>query len=315
MSAPLSPDPAEVLALAFTAGATVEPDLDAPGEPPWTLRVEEVGQLHLQDGTVTAGDPFTGGLSNPPLDRSPGPGPWPVDVAFARLAPDHERVVAARLRFADGPVARVVPALWGPGGVSGEEAAVGVDAGTAAFACAARGPGLDTEADGEALLAAFDAEDHAACQARPHPRGPDAAVCFSSGWGDGIYGLWWALGEEGQLISLFIDFDLLHRPVWATEDLPMPPPRGPIRTRLEPPVRLWRPWLGGWPGFGADRLCAAGGNTPGFWRVSPNGTTRISIQGWTAGAANFPLPAGPFGPDERLRVGVVTGHRLAARLG
>lgn len=298
-------------ALAFTPGAVVEGEDDGD----WTLAVHPAGTLRLVAGTVSLGDPFVGALSHPPLDQTLPPGAWPVEVAVARMPKGDERVVAARLRVSDAPIARVSRATLGGGETDAE---FFVDAGTGGFACAARAPAFDTEAAGARWLAAFQSVMRDTWATAPLPDAPDAAVAFSTGWGDGVYPAYWAWDEGGAVVGLYADFELLLRPVYATTELPWPPGRGAVplnfRAREEDSVSMYRPWLGGWPGFGPDRLEVVSATPPRLWRVPPGeAVVAVPVARWRLGVAQYDL--GPAAPGTMLRVGVVSAMRPAERRG
>jgi hypothetical protein len=45
---------------------------------------------------------------------------------------------------------------------------------------------------------------------RPSPDRPENIICFSSGWGDGVYPSFFGLSDEGSLIALVTDFLVLY---------------------------------------------------------------------------------------------------------
>lgn len=56
---------------------------------------------------------------------------------------------------------------------------------------------------------------------------------FSSGWGDGLYGALWGWSEEGRLVELVLDFDVLTTPDVLEVELPVASlQRGRIRSEV-----------------------------------------------------------------------------------
>jgi hypothetical protein len=300
--APPEPSAAEPihsdLDLLLAASGTVE--ADRPDDPPWTLQSAPLGALTLAGDRVVVGDPFVGGLSLPPLARRLPPGPHPVSLTVARISEDHLRVAALVMRIGTEPVVRWAPACW----EDGSPAALPVDAGTLCIGCAERAPALDTETHGEALLAAFD---HTALGCR-HPAAPDAVVVASSGWGDGIYGAWWGLDEDGRPAALVLDTEVLVVPVWETVAVPLPLPWRWSTAGLalfdRAGVRLRRGLLqrGLVIGAGLRRLPRL--------RLGPAGGPRRTVQFETvAGVSRWRL--GAWEEGDELELGLIVGHRAA----
>ncbi|MBN2801293.1 MAG: DUF4241 domain-containing protein [Deltaproteobacteria bacterium] len=283
------------LDLAFSSTTAIEGD--SPDEI-WELARHPAGALRLEDGRVAVGDPLTGGLHGV-LARRVAPGSYPVDLAIVSLAPDHQRVAAARLLLSDRPVVRWEPAEFeGSTSSAQDQPAYGVDAGTGFIGCGARSPALDTEEDGEALLAAVL---EGGGLAHPHPSAPDAALTFTSGWGDGMYVSWWGIDDQGDAAALVTDFEVLTCAIWERFTVTLPLPWGKVHhpllanRGLTLSRSLWR----------SNTLVCAGG-APAHLRVLTPEVLAVPAAGsW--GRWTYALPPHPAGAA--LEVAVRTGNR------
>lgn len=292
--------------LAFTPGVRVE---GAWGET-WETAVESVGLLHLRTGGVVVGDPLTGGLSSGPLARQVDPGRYPVEVALVQRPVPDQRTTAARVVFSDAPVDRWERALFPgqddlpPDQIPG----YGVDAGTGCFGCMMAAPALDTEGGGERLLEAMQEQGGSTWVALGHPDAPEDAVVFTTGWGDGFYGSWWGLAEDGTPAMLVTDFELLIVPVWETFTLDLPLPRGRVDHPLVERVdgRLWRPLLG-W-----QQLRGSGPTVPRVRVLVEGQEPRLVGPERTLHGVVYRLRDAPVGA--RLEIAYSVGERPAQRV-
>ena len=169
-----------------------------------------VGALPLPTGRIVAADI----ASNP--DRWPLARRVPAGTYEARAYLADDAVALLELRLAEGEVAR-----WAEAGVEGGAAyAHPSDAGLSAF--------LDVEAR-DAMMA-IDRDLMERGSDFYHERldpvlwgdgfyavlfdvtgdGALKAVVSASGYGDGIYGVWWGLDEEGRALTLVTDYGVLE---------------------------------------------------------------------------------------------------------
>jgi hypothetical protein len=147
-------------------------------------------------------------------------------VAAGRSKPD-ERVAAARLTMSRGKVARWENATRGKQrleALKGDEFfGYGVDAGTGCFMDARTAAALGKLEAAEHKKDNFEGWLMARVQAELLPAGRswgaasvvvDGAeganvVCFSSGWGDGVYASFFGLDARGEPVCLVTDFGVL----------------------------------------------------------------------------------------------------------
>ncbi|MEZ4380012.1 MAG: DUF4241 domain-containing protein [Nannocystaceae bacterium] len=293
--------------LAFDDGAAVEGAWDEP----WTIRVIELGALTLRSGRVVVGDPLTGALaSDDALARRVPPGRYPVQLSVIAASPEDHRVAAAKLVVRDAPVVRWEPALFeGQAPDAARLPCYGVDSGTGVFACADAAP-PDDEASAERLLEALDADADGlpGLGACPHPVAPEAAICFSTGWGDGLYVSWWGVAADGEPSCLVTDFDLLVRTIFERVVVAWPPKRGRVSL---PQVAaregtLWRPLLG------TPRLRHRGPRPPRVRLLAPGEAPRPIPPRWVCNVAEYAVDAAPVGAQ--LEIAYPVGERPARRL-
>jgi hypothetical protein len=296
--------------LAFEDGAVVEGAWDEA----WTIRVIELGALTLRSGRILIGDPLTGALaSEEALARRAPPGRYPVQLSVIAASPEDHRVAAAKLVLRDAPVVRWEPALFEGQEPDAERLpCYGVDSGTGVFACADAAPALDDEESAERLLEALDrdADGLPGLGACPHPVAPESALCFSSGWGDGLYVSWWGLAEDGAPSCLVTDFDLLVRAIYERVVLPWPPPRGRVSL---PQVaaregKLWRPL------FGKPRLHHRGPRLPRVRLLVPGEAPRPIPPRWVRDLAEYAVDDAHQGRGAQIEIGYPVGERPARRL-
>lgn len=292
--------------LAFEDGARVEGSWDET----WTMRVIELGHLRLESGAILIGDPGVGAFDSEPLARRAPPGRYPVLLAVAEM-PGDRRVAAAKLVLRDASVRR-----WEPAFFEGQDPAVkglpcyGVDSGTGTFASAEAAAALTDEEASERLLEALDRgvpgiPELGACA---HPDAPEGALCFTSGWGDGLYVSWWGIGDDGEATCLVTDFGLLIAAIYERIELPWPPPRGRVRHPLlgAMAARLWRPLLG------RPRLQHRGKRLPRVRLIAPGEPARALPPKWRLDVAEYRAEEVPRGA--RVEVAYVVGERPARRV-
>ena len=190
---------------------------------PVEFQCREIGHLIVTSGALAASDPFVS-PNPPPYTQAIPAGRYPVSVAIARFGtgdePD-ERVAFARVELSN------LPALsWTMALTEGQDPATlehdgyfgyGVDAGTGCFMEPIAGQLLAErmDRDDEYFNEIMD-EMQTTYRAtrswldwRPSPEHDANIICFSSGWGDGLYPSFFGFSSQGQLCSLLTDFLIL----------------------------------------------------------------------------------------------------------
>jgi hypothetical protein len=199
-----------LLALAQSGGGTRR------GGKEMHFSAREIGLLEISTGKVAASDPLV--QPDPPGFTQAVPnGRHPVRVLIAAFGSD-ERIAYAQLRFSDAAPVRWEMAHVGtqanePLG-EGQFFGYGVDAGIGCF--------MDPRA-GELLAERMGVEDdyfeviiddmektyahtRSWLDFRPNPRAAENVICFSSGWGDGVYPSFFGFDAEGGVAQLVTDF-------------------------------------------------------------------------------------------------------------
>jgi hypothetical protein len=187
------------------------------------FQCREIGHLVVTSGALAASDPFVS-PNPPPFTQSIPAGRYPVSVAIACFGMDEERderVAFARVELSSLPVVSWTMALTDeqdPAALE-DDGYVGycVDAGTGCF--------MDPVA-GQLLAARMDREDEyfnvildemqstyrhtrSWLDWRPSPEHDANIICFSSGWGDGLYPSFFGFSSEGLVCMLLTDFLIL----------------------------------------------------------------------------------------------------------
>jgi hypothetical protein len=161
-------------------------------------------------------------------------GTFPVELSIVRDGEGDQRVACARVRFRTDVVAtRYEPAL-----VPGEEVATSgavpgyaVDSSNGCFADAAV-KGLDDEASLDAWLAGLDGNERRSYTWNLVDVGDANVAMFSAGEGDSIYSSYWGVDDDGQLVELVTDFDILIRQPSESFEVPLPLAPGPLEHAL-----------------------------------------------------------------------------------
>lgn len=190
--------------------------------------------LYVPSGKIVAADPFVM-PDMPPLDQTIPPGRYPVTLYIARLSETHERIALAVLMVKEERASRFELALREGDDISrltGEDDYLGfpVDAGLGSLFDYETGV-LYVQLEKELLqnnptsniYDAYFAERFQANASELHPYGswldfqlPNApqynVAMFQSGWGDGVYPVYWGRNEAGEIVNLVIDFQVVPDP-------------------------------------------------------------------------------------------------------
>ncbi len=172
---------------------------------------QTAGQLRLESGLLHIVDPVLLEDSQAMLDAFPK-GDFPLDIAIARIA-DDERIAFVRLRFKDDEIAE-----WNFASFSGQDSTdirgeelngFAVDGGIAVLCDQKNLDKLAVGIDDFDWEYVFDdkVQEHFV-DTRSHfihqENGLSMAV-FSTGYGDGFYGVYIARNKEGEVLQLLID--------------------------------------------------------------------------------------------------------------
>lgn len=167
------------------------------------LHYAEVGALELPTGRIARSDPIMLMDQPPILRRTVASGRYPVLSVEAHART--ERVVAfGAVVLSDQPASRYV--------LDDETSALGVDTGYASFTDASHLGTLIACYDGDAGLirarCGASLGEHFDAAIVDLADGVPAAV-WHSGFGDGVYDVYWGLDSKGGVCSVVVDFDVI----------------------------------------------------------------------------------------------------------
>jgi Protein of unknown function (DUF4241) len=203
--------------IAFSAGSLLQYGK------PVEFQCPEIGHLLVTSGALAASDPFVT-PNPPPFTQAIPAGRYAVSVAIARYGTGEERderVAFARVELSDLPVVSWTMAL-----TEGQDPAAlehdgylgyGVDSGTGCFMDPVAGQLLAErmDRDDEYFNVIMDGMERTYLDTRswldwrPSPEHDANIICFSSGWGDGLYPSFFGFSSEGRLCALLTDFLIL----------------------------------------------------------------------------------------------------------
>ena len=186
---------------------------------PVEFQCREIGQLLVTSGALAATDPFVFPDSAPFTQPVPA-GRYPVSIAIACFGTD-ERVAFARVELSNSPAVSWTMAL-----TEGQDPTTlehdgffgyGVDAGTGCFTDPVAGrllaDRMDQDDDYCDVIIEEMEKTYRSTRSwhdwRPSPGRDENIICFSSGWGDGIYPSFFGFSGEGHLCALVTDFFIL----------------------------------------------------------------------------------------------------------
>lgn len=197
------------------------------------IEIIEIGNLNLPTGQIVVGDPIVG-FDMQPLKKAVTPGEYPVKLYIAKSNEWGDRVALAKLEFKDIKATKWILATHEGQDLSelteeGDYFGFPVDAGLAAFFDYKTSIEYDnflnefitTHPESNFYDEIFDAEfrKNAKEPSNPDSYGewinytlPDSdlnLIIFQSGFGDGAYPAYWGISEEGEIVSLIIDFFVL----------------------------------------------------------------------------------------------------------
>jgi Protein of unknown function (DUF4241) len=207
-----TPDP-RILSLAFSGSNYLIDNSEI------SFQVISAGTLHTPSGSISACDPLVQ-PEQPSFTQKVAEGDYEVKIAIARYENGDERIAFAMLCFSEDP-----PDQWKIALIEDQnEQALGddeffgygVDAGIGCF--------MDAEA-AELLSERMTQEDdfyeeitegmqttykntRSWLSFQPSNTSKANVVCFSSGWGDGVYPSFFGYSLNGDVVSLVTDFCL-----------------------------------------------------------------------------------------------------------
>lgn len=166
----------------------------------------EAGVLHLPTGRVAACDPIA--ALRAPFALQVPPGDYVVELTIGRF-PEGERVALATLWFSRGE-----PVRWEQAAHPSERSTHIVDSGISAFMDAGAvehwTTAQNTATDPRpALMASFDEEEERTWSGAQWGSPKASVIAFSAGRGDGAYTSHVGYGEDGTMLCLITDFELL----------------------------------------------------------------------------------------------------------
>lgn len=187
-----------------------------------SITIIRMGNLELPSGRIVAADPLVQ-PDRPAFAKTVPPGRYPVTLyqAFGRIA-------AASMRFGEGR-----PVRWEIAVVPGQDPAAlkddeifgyPVDAGLGSYMDAdtlalirARESQVRTEKSSsdinyydDVLAAELDANDNKYVLHQPIAGKQGNVAIFWSGWGDGVYPVFWGLAADGRPLVLLTDFYVIR---------------------------------------------------------------------------------------------------------
>jgi hypothetical protein len=185
------------------------------------FQCREIGHLIVTSGALAASDPFVS--PNPaPFTQAIPAGRYPVSVAIACFGEERDERVA----FARVELSRLPALAWTMALTEGQDPAAlehdgyfgyGVDAGTGCFMDPVAGQLLAErmERDDEYFNVIMDGmqttyrHTRSWLDWRPSPEQDANIICFSSGWGDGLYPSFFGFSSDSHLCALLTDFLIL----------------------------------------------------------------------------------------------------------
>ncbi|MDE1996773.1 MAG: DUF4241 domain-containing protein [Rhizobiaceae bacterium] len=187
-----------------------------------SIKVYHMGNLELTSGHIVAADPLVE-PDRPPLVRTVQPGDYAVTLYEAS-----GRIAGASLRFADGK-----PVRWELATIAGQDVQTlkndeffgyAVDAGLGCYMDAdtyklmqVREERVQAEEDStdvnyydDVVAPEIAVNDDKYVMHRPvHDKRGNVAI-FWSGWGDGVYPVFWGLDANDRPLVLFTDFQVIE---------------------------------------------------------------------------------------------------------
>lgn len=187
------------------------------------IEVINLGNLDLPEGEIVVSDPAAY-PDHPRLARRVTPGNYPITIFKAQSA-----IAMAMVRFADGKVNRWELAITSEQETDGQSSdtltGYGVDAGLAGFSSpAAQKAIMDFDSNREKhqfiddVLAKLRESKAKSLLERPLGDNPANIAIFQSGFGDGVYPVFWGLDQNDRPLVVVTDFFVMENADGRDED-------------------------------------------------------------------------------------------------
>jgi hypothetical protein len=207
---------------------------DNPAIDTTSLELIKLGDLHLSTGKVVACDPFVGLWNTKPFLKAVEPGSYPVTASIAKTEKSGDRYAVVKLELRNEKAVKWELAISDGDDISNlmddEYLGYPVDAGLGCFCDLETqeyyykwGDQFLIEKPGANLYDDFFAAEFKKNAVNPDdpndigdwlnfylPNRPDLnVIMFHSGYGDGAYGCYWGIADNGEICSLVVDFQVL----------------------------------------------------------------------------------------------------------
>jgi hypothetical protein len=196
----------------FVEGTTV-----TQGDTTFSFYRQEIGQVKIPTGKLVACDALFLMDKGIPFTRMVPAGEYPVELAIARIETD-ERIAFARIRFSDRTAVK-----WEMAALPGQDIRTlkkdqifgyPVDSGTGSFMDQRGYEELlkRSEKDGyfTFVISEMRKEYKPTRDWTIMDYGDSNVAFFSSGAGDGMYASFWGLDEQGNVVDITTDFNLVE---------------------------------------------------------------------------------------------------------
>lgn len=182
-----------------------------------SFQVVSAGVLHVSSGSISASDPLVE-PDQPSFTQKVVVGDYEVKLAIARFDGGDERIAFAMVSFSEDQ-----PVEWKMALIANQNEKTlghdeffgyGVDSGTGCFMDSDAGALMSErmrqqEDFFEEIIEGMEAtyrHTRSWLSFQPSSASKANVVCFSSGWGDGVYPSFFSYSDSGKVVSLVTDF-------------------------------------------------------------------------------------------------------------
>jgi hypothetical protein len=174
---------------------------------PVTVIHQDLGELSLPDGRVVACDPW---VPAEPMSRQLAPGRYGAQLRVAGFEGGDQRAAAAVLSIGAGAPVRWEAAV----SEAADPYLLGTDSATGCFAGPQALDAFEAELEGDSpvdpLYEALHRSYRHTWSWANHEVAPDRnLVAFDTGYGDGLYRVFWGLDADGEPVCLLADLGVL----------------------------------------------------------------------------------------------------------
>lgn len=205
------------------------------------LKIVEVGELNLPTGQICACDPLVCSEYVDAFVKKVSPGKYCVRLSLAHIETD-QRVAFAMLQFSEEPASNwelaLIPGQEEKQFKEGEIYGYPVDSGTGCFMDKATAEVLSSKFDRddkyyEKIIAEMDKTYVTTWScANLVVSGNLNLICYSTGFGDGVYATYFGFGTGDEPVCLVTDFEIAHPPDKNTHD----------KEVMKPTRKWWQLW-------------------------------------------------------------------------